>query len=197
MHSSSQPHAFRAAFEGRKFPPEPKNADTKRARRRLARDGKLLVLEALADGTKERPLLGGDTRSDSQQAPPCMQGILENWLDGKVLGIQVDVPQLSPVSLLSTLASNGAIDVIVGRNRSGEYSVQACFESPSVVIYLALARQFGLEPQIGAPMKRKVRHAAHPFSMQAAVGLRVRADVTYDLFAAGFLAPGRCARHRG
>jgi hypothetical protein len=54
-----------------------------------------------------------------------------------------------------------------------------------VVIYLALARQLGLEAQIGAPMKRKVRHAAHPFSVQAAIGLRVRANVTYDLFAAG------------
>jgi hypothetical protein len=114
-----------------------------------------------------------------------MNDILWNRFDGKVVGIQVHAPQMSPISLLSTLTSNGAISVLVGGNRGSKYSVQACFESPGVVIYLALARQLGLEPQIGAPMKRKVRHAAHPFSVQAAIGLWVRANVTYEMFAAG------------
>jgi hypothetical protein len=185
MHGTSQPHANRADLEGRKLPPEPKNADAKRARHRLACDGKLLVLETLTNGTKERPLLGGDPRAHLQQLPPGMHDILGNRFDNKVVGIQVGVPQMSPISLLSTLTSNGAISVLVGGNRGSKYSVQARFESPGVVIYLALTRQLGLEAQIGAPMKRKVRHAAHPFSVQAAIGLRVRCDATYDLFAAG------------
>src|SRR5438046_1270005 len=122
MRSSSQPHAVRAALEGRKFPPEPKNADTKCARRRLACDGKLFVLETLANGAKERPLLGGDPRAHPQQLPPGMYDILGNRFDNKVVGIQVDVPQMSPISFLSTLTSNGAISVLVGGNRGTKYS---------------------------------------------------------------------------
>lgn len=185
MHNTSQPHTCRATLEGRKLPAKSKNADTKRARRGFARDGKLLVLESFANGAKERPLLGGDPRTHLQQLPPGMHCILGNPFDGKVVGIQVDVPQMSPISLLSTLTSNGAISVLVGDNRGSKYSVQACFESPGVVIYLALARQLCLEAQIHAPMKRKVRHAAHPISVQAAISLRVRANVTYEIFAAG------------
>jgi len=92
MHSNSQPHACRAALEGRELPPEPKNADTKRASRHLACDGKLLVPETLANGAKERPLLGGDPRAHPQQLPLGMHDILGNRLDNKVVGIQVDVP---------------------------------------------------------------------------------------------------------
>lgn len=166
--------------EGHESASKSKDADSKCAGRCVACDGKLLVFEPLAYGTKERPLLGGDPRSNPPQVPPSIEGILGNRFDGKVVGFQVGVPQLNAISLLPTLTSNGAIDVFGGGNRTSEYPAQARFESPGVVIYLAPTRQLGLEAQISAPRMRKVRHGAHPFFCRPllACGLAVTSRTT-------------------
>jgi len=127
MPFGSRSHAFLVALQGLESTPNSKNTDSKRTGRCLAGKGKLFIPETLANGTKELPFFRLDPRSNPPQVPPSIQGILGNRSDSKLLGFQVGTPQSNSIPLLSTLALNGAINILVGRNRPRQYSIQAGF----------------------------------------------------------------------